>query len=58
MATDGYSMKINSDSMEIYQFNTTIKSGREVIEKWEKEGCMGQVVIVNKNLMMFIDEKH
>jgi len=58
MATDGYRIDVNGDSIEVYQFDTTIKSGKEAIEKWKKEGIMGHPVIVNKNLMMFVDKKH
>ncbi len=58
MATDGYRIDVNDGSIEVYQFDTTIKSGKEAIEKWEKEGCMGHPVVVNKNLMMGSNEKH
>lgn len=58
MATDGYGIEVNGDSIEVYQFDTTIKSGIEAIEKWKTEGFMGQSVVVTKNLMMFPDMKH
>lgn len=58
MATDGYGIDVNGEYIEVYQFDTTIQSGKDAIEKWKKEGFMGQPVIVNKNLMMFADKKH
>jgi len=47
-ATRGYGIDVNGDSIEIYQFDTTIKSGKKAIEKWKEEGYMGQPVVVNK----------
>ncbi len=58
MAIDGYGIEVNGDFIEVYQFDTTIKSGKEAIEKWNKEGFMGQPVIVRKNLMMFLNKNH
>ena len=58
MATDGYGIDVNGGQIEVYQFDTTIQSGKDAIEKWKKEGFMGQPVIVNKNLMMFANKKH
>jgi hypothetical protein len=58
MATDGYSIDVNGESIEIYQFNTTIKSGKDAIENWKNEGYMGHSVVVNRNLMLFTNNKH
>ena len=58
MASDGYSIDINGEGIEIYQFDTTIKSGREALDKLKKEGFMGQKIIAHKNLVIFQNIKH
>ena len=58
MAVDGTGVKVNDESLEVYQYDTTIKSGKEAIKKWNAEGIMGQPVIVNKNLLIIKKPKH
>lgn len=58
MAIDGTGVKVNDESLEVYQYDTTIKSGKDAIKKWEVEGIMGQPVIVNRNLLIIKKPKH
>lgn len=58
MAVDGTGVEVSDDTLEVYQYDTTIKSGEEAIKMWQAEGIMGQPVIVNKNLLIIKKEKH
>lgn len=57
-AVNGYGVEVNGDVILVYQFDTTISSGRDALDKWKRDGVMGQAVVVNKNLMLFVDLKH
>ena len=57
-AIDGYGVEVNGDVILVYQFDTTISSGRDAIDKWKRDGVGGQPVVVNKNLMLAVDLKH
>ena len=58
MAVDGCAFDVDGDSIEIYQFDTTIESGKQMIKRLATKGYMGHTVITNKNLMIFADKKH
>jgi hypothetical protein len=58
MATDGFSIQINDASIEIYQFDLSVGSGRAALANVIENGLMGKAVITNKNLVLLKNEKH
>jgi len=58
MATDGFSIRINDESIEIYQFDLSVGSGRAALDNVIENGLMGKAVIANKNLVLLKNEKH
>ena len=38
-ASNGNVINVNNERVEVYQFDTTTKPGREALEKWKKELC-------------------
>ena len=49
MASDGFGIEVNGENIEIYEYDTSITSGKEALVKIEKDGFMGHGVIVHKN---------
>jgi hypothetical protein len=58
MAADGYGVTIDGNSMEIYEFDLSIITGRKGLENVIENGLMGTGVIVNGNLVMLKSTKH
>jgi hypothetical protein len=58
MASDGFAIELNGSKIEIYEFDTTITSGKNALEKIKKDGFMGKGLIVNKNLAIMKNKKH
>ena len=58
MASDGFGIEINGSNIEIYEFDTSITSGKKALKKIEKDGFMGKGLVVNKNLAMMKNKKH
>lgn len=57
-AVEGFAIEVNGDLIEVYEYDTTIKSGRDLLRKFSTEGMMGQAAIAHKNLLLIRDQKH
>ena len=57
-AVDGFSIPVNGQKVEIYQFDTSITSGREALERIKKDGFIGRAVTANGNIVIFNNPKH
>jgi len=51
-AEDGGAVSLDGESVEVYIFATDITSGREALERLQKDGLMGQRMLVRKNVGM------
>lgn len=58
MAVDGYGVNINGVTIEVYQFDLSIKTGQVALEKLKTDGFMGTGIIANKNLALMKKKKH
>lgn len=58
MAIDGFGIDVNGDQIQVYQYDTSIKSGQDLVGKFAEEGIMGRRAVVSKNLLMMEDAKH
>ncbi len=58
MASNGFGIEVNGSNIEIYEFDTSITSGKKALEKIKKEGFMGKGLIVHKNLAVMKKKKH
>jgi hypothetical protein len=57
MATDGGRYEVNGDGLEIYEFDTSITSGRIGLHNLREDGLMGQAPTIHKNLALFKSKK-
>ena len=57
-ATNGLAITVNDERIEVYQYNTTEKTGREALGKYKKDGLMGRKLIVRKNLILVPMQRH
>ena len=51
-AIDGYGMTVGQCRVEIYEFDTTIKSGRDALARLVEDGVNGRRAAQNKNLAL------
>lgn len=58
MAIDGYGVVVDGSMVEVYQFDLTIKTGKEALVKLKNDGFMGNGFIINKNLALMKKIKH
>ena len=58
MASDGAALTIAGNDIEVYQFDTSITTGREALANLEKTGLMGRKVFVNRNLVILPDPEN
>lgn len=58
MAVDGCGLTVDGKGFEVYQFDLSIESGKKALETWQKEGLMGQPVLVHNNLMAVVSQDH
>lgn len=58
MAVDGYGMKVDGETIEVYEFDLSVKTGQTALEKLKTDGFMGSGIIVNKNLALMKKKKH
>lgn len=57
-AENGFGVEIGGEEVEVYQFNLSITSGREMLETLQRDGFMGGAVQVQDNLVMFESKQH
>ena len=56
-ASNGAGFDVNGDSIEIYEFDTSITSGRDALERLKTDGFSGQAAEIHKNLAIFVHDK-
>ena len=57
-ATAGKSLRIGDGAVEVYQYNLSIESGVEALERLKKRGVMGSAAIVKGNLALLDKPDH
>lgn len=57
-ARDGFSVKVNEDWIQAYEYEPDLKSATDMMQKLVDEGMMGRRAVAHKNLLMMVDEKH
>jgi predicted sugar kinase len=57
-ATSGKSLRIGDASVEVYQYNLSIESGKKALTRLKKRGVMGKAPVVNGNLVLLDKPDH
>jgi hypothetical protein len=57
-ANDGHGFEVSGETIEVYEYNTGITSGKKAINEMVEKGVMGQKVIRNNNLLLVVKDDH
>src|SRR5690625_4917062 len=57
-ASDGAALPVGARSIEVYQYDTTIRSGKEAHDAIREGGLMGRRVIAHENLILLPAPDH